>query len=267
MKKLISLIGVFFIISFALIGCSNNKVKQESKIEQIKKNKKIVLGTSAAYPPYEFHKKIDGQDQIVGFDIEIARKIAEKLEVELEIKDMQFDGLLAALNNNKIDLIIAGMTPTQERKKNVDFSKIYYTATQNIVINKKNLDKYKNLQHLDSKIIGVQKGTIQEEIANKNFKNSQIKAIGKISNVMMDLINDKVEAVIVEAPVAKAYVSKNPSLAISDIKINENSSGSAIALKKGNDEFKQIIDEVLDDLIKNNKIEKYVNEAVELSEK
>ncbi len=75
------------------------------------------MATSADYPPYEFHKVVNGKDEIVGFDIEIAKEIAKQLGVELEIKDIKFDGLLAALQGGTVDMVISGMTPTEERKK------------------------------------------------------------------------------------------------------------------------------------------------------
>ena len=133
-KKIISII-ITILIAFSLSGCSQGKASAEvSKMDKIKEKGKIVIGTSADYPPYEFHKSIDGKDTIVGFDIEIAKEIAKDLGVELEIKDMKFDGLLAALQTGNIDFVAAGMNPTEDRKKNVDFSKIYYTAVQCVVI-------------------------------------------------------------------------------------------------------------------------------------
>ena len=136
-----------------------------SKIEQIKKSGKLILGTSADYPPYEFHKEIDGKDTIVGFDIEIAKEIAKDLGVELEIKDMDFDGLLLALNADKVDMVMAGMTPDPERIKVVDFSKIYYEAVHGVVINVANKDTFKTVEDLAGKKVGAQKGAVQEDIA------------------------------------------------------------------------------------------------------
>ena len=109
---------------------ASEEPKASGKIDEIKAKGKIVLGTAADYPPYEFHKEIDGKDNIVGFDIEIAKAIAADLGVELEIKDMKFDGLLAALVAEDIDFIVAGMVATEERKQSVDFSISYYEAEQ-----------------------------------------------------------------------------------------------------------------------------------------
>ena len=93
-----------------MVGCGSNAKKEStssntSALEAIKSKGKLVIGTSADYPPYEFHKEVDGKDQIVGFDIEIAKQFAKDLGVELEIKDMAFDGLLVALQADKVDMV------------------------------------------------------------------------------------------------------------------------------------------------------------------
>ncbi|MBR5866998.1 MAG: transporter substrate-binding domain-containing protein, partial [Spirochaetaceae bacterium] len=130
MKKIIALL-VVLALALPVIAAGQTDV---SAMEKIKANGKIILGTSADYPPYEFHALIDGKDTIVGFDISIAEEIAKDLGVQLEIKDMNFDGLLAALVSGNVDFVISGMTPTEERKQNVDFSDIYYEAVHGAVI-------------------------------------------------------------------------------------------------------------------------------------
>lgn len=253
---------------FTMAACtqeSGGGNSQLSKLEEIKAKGKLVIGTSAAYPPYEFHKEIDGKDTIVGFDIDIAKEIANDLGVELEIVDIKFDGLLAALNADKIDIIIAGMTPTEERKKSVDFSKIYYTATQSVVVNKDQADSIKSVEDLKDKLIGVQKGTIQEGIAKEIVDESQIKGLGKISEIVLEITNGKVDAFIAETPVAKAYVEQNSSLAIADIKLDTGDSGSAIAVKKGNEDLVEKINEILDELMEEKKIDEFIVNATEMA--
>lgn len=266
MKKiLLVILALSMVISLAGCGQAGDvKVNELTKIEKIKKAGKLVIGTSAAYPPYEFHKEVNGKDAIVGFDIDIAKEIADSLGVELEIKDLQFDGLLAALNADVIDIVIAGMTPTEERKKSVEFSNIYYTATQSVVINKDSIHLIKVKENLNDKVIGVQKGTIQEGIAKEIVNESQVKGLGKVSDIMLEIINGKVDAVIVESPVAKSYVQKNKNLYISDIVLDTGDSGSSIAIKKGNETLVEIINETLDKLIKEEKIDEFVMKATDM---
>lgn len=271
-------VAILLIIStvFTLFGCTQNannssspkteSEKKQSKLMTIKDAGKIIIGTSADFPPYEFHREINNKDEIVGFDISIAKEIAKDLGVELEIKDMRFDGLLAALQAEKVDFIIAGMTPTEERKKKVDFSKVYYTAIQGIVVRIEDKDKIKSLEDLSGKIIGVQKSSIQEEIAKQQIPGSKIKALGKISDLILQLENNKIDALIVEEVVGKAYINKNKNLELLDIKIKTEDIGSAIAVKKGNTELLEAINTILDRLMNNKSIERFVIESTKLSE-
>lgn len=264
-KVLASVIVISMLLTLAACGQETDiNEKELTKIEKIKKSGKLVIGTSAGYPPYEFHKEIDGKDTIVGFDIEIAKEIAKDLGVKLEIKDLQFDGLLAALNSEVIDIVIAGMTPTEDRKKNVDFSKVYYVATQSVVINEKDKDLIKTVEDLEDKVIGVQKGTIQEGIAKDIVDENQIKGLGKVSDIMLEIINGKVDAVIVESPVGKSYVKKNENLIVSDVVLDTGDSGSAIAIKKGNETLVKAIDATLDKLMQEGKIDEFVTKATEM---
>ncbi|MFA5524004.1 MAG: ABC transporter substrate-binding protein [Tissierellales bacterium] len=250
-KKIIAVSLVLSATTFLFTGCGS-------------KTDKIVVGTSADYPPYEFHMEINGKDAIVGFDIDIAKEIAKDLGLELEIKDMEFGGLLADLKTDKVDFVLAGMTPDGERAKEVDFSTIYYNAEHGLVINKKDADKYNTISDLKGKVIGVQKGSIQEDIAVEQIESAQIKALGKVSNLMLELKTSKIDAVVVEQPVANAYVKNNDALHMTDITFKDEEGGSAVAVKKGNKELLESINKTIDRLIKENKIEEFVFKANEM---
>jgi polar amino acid transport system substrate-binding protein len=140
MKKF-ALILVMAMMLVSLAGCAGS-AEPESQLEKIKESGQLVLGTAADYPPYEFHMMVEGKDKIVGFDIMIAEKIAEELGVELVIKDMAFDGLIAALQGGKIDIIIAGMSATPEREEAVDFSNQYYYEQQMLLVRGDMTDKH-----------------------------------------------------------------------------------------------------------------------------
>ncbi|CAH2214074.1 ABC transporter substrate-binding protein [Tepidibacter aestuarii] len=262
-KSINKMIVVFMVVCLGMVftGCGKSEVSQ---YEKIKESGKIVLGTSADYPPYEFHKEVDGKDQIVGFDIEIAKAIADDMGVELEIKDMDFGGLLAALNTGTVDFVVAGMNPTSERKEKVDFTNIYYNATQAIVVKAENKDNIKSMDDLKGKKVGVQMSSIQEGIAKDEIEDAQIKSLTKIPDIILELKNDKIDAAIVELPVAKAYVDKNSDLGLADITIKDETGGSAIAIKKGNQEIVDQMNKTLDKLVKENKIEEFVVEATEM---
>ena len=268
LKKFIAIsLVVGSMVSFAACGNKDNTAKntdqssQSQVMQKIKKNGKLVLGTSADYPPYEFHKSVNGKDEIVGFDVEIAKQIAKDLGVQLEIKDMKFDGLLAALDQGNVDLIVSGMTPTEDRKKNVDFSDVYYTAVQTIIERSGDKDKFKTVDDLKGKKIGVQKGAIQEEIAKKQVSGAEAVALPKISDLVLSLKNNRVDAVILESPVATSNLKANKDLVFSDIKLKTEDAGSAVALKKGSSDLVKEVNKTLSRLKADKSIEKFVTDA------
>lgn len=268
LKKFIAISLVMgTMLSFAACGTKDNTTKtteqstQSAVMQKIKKNGKLVLGTSADYPPYEFHRSVNGKDEIVGFDIEIAKQIAKDLGVELEIKDMKFDGLLAALDQGNIDMIVSGMTPTEERKKNVDFSDVYYTAVQTVIERAADKEKFKTAADFKGKKVGVQKGAIQEEIAKKQLPDAQAVALPKISDLVLSLKNNRVDAVLLESPVATSNLKANTDLVFSDVKLVTEDIGSAVAVKKGSEDLVKEINKTLAKLKADKSIEKFVTEA------
>lgn len=269
MKKFskLAIISLIIGILVASTGCGNKATVgggAESKLDQIKKAGKIVVGTSADYPPYEFHKEVNGKDEIVGFDIEIAKEIAKDLGVELEIKDMDFDGLLLALNADKVDFVIAGMTPDPERLEAVDFSKIYYKAVHGIVIKADNKDAFKTVGDLTGKKIGAQKGAVQEKIAQAEIKDLQLKSLAKIPDLVLEVKNNKIDALVMEKPVADSYVDHNKDLMLMDVTFDDGEGGSAVAVKKGSTDLVDGINKTLDRLMNDGSVDKFVIEAIEM---
>lgn len=283
LKKILSAVLMVSML-FTVSACANNnqakstgdaaksqtEQKQDSSAKgdsetmaKIKKAKKIVLGTNAGYPPYEFHKSVNGKDTIVGFDIEIGKEIAKDLGVELEIKDMDFNGLIAALTTGNIDIIAAGMTPTDERKNSVDFSKIYYTAVQTVAVRTADKDKLKTIDDLKGKKVGVQKGAIQEDIAKDQMPNSTANPLAKIPDLIASLEANRIDAVILESPVSKAYTAKDKNIVVSDIKLKSDEAGSAIAIKKNSPDLVDSVNKTLDRLMKDNGMDKLVLQASE----
>ena len=238
-----------------------------SKIAEIKEKGKIVLGTAAGYPPFEFHKIIDGQDQIVGVDIEIAKRIAQELGVELEIVDMKFEGVIPALVTDDIDMIIAGMVATEERAKVVDFSVPYYQAKQKLVVKAEDKDKYKTFEDVDvaGSKVGVQKATTQEALANETFKTAEVVAISKLPDVVLELKNGKINATIIAEPVANAYVKQNPDLYVAELDLGLEP-GINIAVNKGNQDLVDFINELVEDMKSKGEIDQFLVEATALSE-
>lgn len=203
----------------------------------------LTMATSADYPPYEYVDTSSGSQEIIGFDVDIAKYITEKLGYGLKIDNIDFNGLIPALQAKRADFVMAGMTPTPERKQNVDFSNIYYEAKNTIVAKKgSNLT---DPSQLSGKVVGVQLGSIQETAAKK-FQGANVKALNRISEMVQELKAGRVAALIMEDTVAQGFVTSNPDLEFNTIP-NTEEAGSAIAFPKGSElvaKFNPILQEM-----------------------
>jgi ABC-type amino acid transport substrate-binding protein len=224
--------------------------------------KKLIMATSADYPPYEYHDTSSGKDEIVGFDIDIANYIANELGFEFEVKDMDFNGLLPALQAGRADFVMAGMTPKPERLQNADFSVIYYDAKNSIVAKKgSNLTKWEDLA---GKKVAVQLGSIQEGDAKemaKTVQGMEIKSLNKIGEIIQELKSGRVDAAIIEDTVAKGYTQSNPDIEFNTIP-SEGPSGSAVAFPKGS-KYVEDFNKVIKKMQENGELEKLVKKWFE----
>ena len=242
LKKIVALMLSFLmIVLFVACGAPKNKSVARS-IEDIKNSGKLIVATSADYPPYEFLTRDNG---IQGLDIEIARIIAEELGVELQIDDMDFKDLLTVLEAGECDMVIAALTPDEERKKSVDFSEIYYLAKQSVVVRKADLDKYRTVEDFTGKTICAQSGSTQEDIAHEQFAGAEVTTLAKMGSLILELQTGRVEAIVMELPVAEMYATINPELAVSTVAIADTVASNAIAVAKGNGGLLEHINKVL----------------------
>ncbi len=271
MKKTIRKIVLSLIACTAIVAGLTNinmptlSAAGESSLDKIKARGTIVLGTSADYPPYEFHATIDGKDVISGFDIEIAKKIADGLGVELEIKDMAFNGLLAALQTGTVDFVLAGMQATPERKESVDFSIPYFQSNNLIMVKTENAELYTMLSDLSGKKVGVQQGSIQESAAEE-IDGVTTRPLTNVLDIIQDLINGNIDAMIIEESIGKNIVKNNPKLTmLSDIPVPSDTTGSSVAVAKGNEELLAAINAILKPIVSENQIEDLYAEADELA--
>ena len=204
------------------------------------KRKVIQMATSADYEPFE---TIDENGEFIGFDIDLAKAVAEELGYELEITDMDFNGLIGALQSGKADMVLSGMNATEERKENVDFS-IEYLPAYSTFITKK--DKAINsLEDLEGKVIGVQLGSIQAEGAKalKEEYDLEIKELDKVPTIVQELLSDKIDVVYVDKDVAEGYIEAQDLAGFDDP--SSNVPGYAIAFPKDS-ELVDPVNEVLE---------------------
>ena len=269
MKKIIAT-AVLGIMTMGLAGCgSSNDKNSASKtdlIENIQKNGKLVVGMSADYAPYEFHY-IDenGKDVIGGFDVDIANEIANKIGVDLVIQEMDFDALVSALPAGKVDLVISGMNPTEERAKVVDFSEVYYNSKHGILVRAEDADKYQTFADLEGAKVGVQLGSTQEKIAKTEIPNVNLQQLSNINNLILELKAGKVDAIVMEKPVAEMAVKSNPELAVGKPIYEEQTGGNAVGIAKNNPQLLAKVNEVITELNESGKMDEYIAKANELA--
>ena len=238
-----------------------------AKLQQIKKAGKIVVGTSADYPPYEFHLLNDKDGDLVGIDIDIAKVIAEELGVKLEVRDIIFSKIFGALETGQIDLAIAGLHPTDERKKRAVFSNVYYQAIQTIVIRVTETDRIETVEDLRGKIVGIQKDTIQEDMARSHIEGASFVVRETIEELVINLDKGLVDALIMEKPVAESYVRRHKDFQVVQCKKFVDKLGSAIAVKKSNTDLLEEVNRILKKLKDENKIDEFVENAKMLTNK
>jgi ABC-type amino acid transport substrate-binding protein len=170
--------------------------------------KTLIMGTNAAFPPYEFKQG----DKVVGIDAEIAQAIADKLGMNLEIQDMEFDAMLAAIPTGKIDFGMAGITVTEDRKKTLDFSNVYATGKQVIIV--KEDSKITGPKDLKGKLIGVQLSTTGDIYCTGDYGDEAMQRFSKGPDAIQALLQSKVDAVVIDNEPAKVFVSQNKGLKI-----------------------------------------------------
>lgn len=279
MKVLKKILGLTLatIMTMSLVGCSSggdkgNKSETTDKLQQIKDAGVLVVGTSADYAPYEFHKKVDGEDKIVGFDIKMAEEIAKDLDVKVEYKDMDFDGLLGALDAGKVDIVLSGMTPNEERKKSVDFSELFYKDSNVCIVKKGKEDIIKSEDDLKDLKVGVQSGTTQADYVTNILGITSAKQLKRVPDLMMDLQNGNIDVIVTGKNVANINIGQYEGLSIGKTTVGQEVAESTSAgIKKSTDDcdntsLVESINNTIKRLKDENKMDGYMQESLKLAE-
>lgn len=200
----------------------------------------LTMGTNATFPPYEYK---DGDD-VVGIDAEIAQAMADKLGLQLEIVDMDFDSLVASVQSGKIDMSLAGMTVTEERKQNVDFTDSYATGVQVIIV--KEDSDIASADDLEGKLIGVQQGTTGHLYCADDFGEDNVIPYANGATAVQALLQGKVDCVVIDQEPAKAFVEANEGLKI--LETAYTTEDYAAAVSKDNPELTAALNKALQEL-------------------
>ena len=198
---------------------------------------KLRVGTEPTFAPFEF---MDTQTrEFVGYDIDLIRAVADKAGYDIEVVNMGFDGLIPALMTNNIDIVVSGVTITEERKKRVDFCEPYYQAGQGLMIRAGDEAKYQKIEDLHNKTIAVQIGTTGAEVA-KGIPGTKIKAFNTSAEAFMDLKMNGSDVVITDRPVIGYFLVTNARAAkgLKRQPMQFDSEYFGFAVKKGNTELR-----------------------------
>lgn len=270
-KKIVSnfhiLLSMFLIFIFT--GCSNNN--EESA-------KKFKVGMECSYAPFNWIQpsnkgnavKISGDWYVCGYDVYIAQRIAEYLGKELEIIKIDWDGLLPALTSGKIDAIIAAMSPTENRRRSIDFTEEYYTSNVVVVLKKGNkYEKSKTINDFKGAKVTAQLGTLQYNLIDQMDGADKQVAMDDYPSIISSLNSGKIDCYVSEKPAAMTTVHMNPSLTYIEFEngkgfdFSSDETQIAIGVNKGNILRNQINDALK--TISNSTREELMSKAVEVS--
>ncbi|MEG1847556.1 MAG: transporter substrate-binding domain-containing protein [Lachnospiraceae bacterium] len=223
-KKMIAT-ALATVMVLSMTACGSKEAATDTVATGETAGGKLVMATNAEFPPYEYHEG----DKVVGIDADIAAAIAAELGMELEIEDMQFDSIIAAVQSGKADIGVAGMTVTPDRLTSVSFSTPYTTAAQVIILTEDS--EIATPDDLTGKSIGVQLGTTGD-IYVEDVEGATIERYNKGFEAVQALQQGKIDAVVIDREPAKVFVSENKGLKILDEAFTEEE--YAICLAKDN---------------------------------
>lgn len=250
-------IAVISFLMFVLVGCGSTSDESTEGTETEEKPV-LEMATSADFAPFESRNEAG---EIEGFDIDLANYIADELGYELNITDMKFDGLIGALQNDRVDMVLAGMSATEDRKENVDFSTPYNHSGEMFVTLKDS--DITTLEDIEGKTVGVQLGTIQQEGAEtlQEDYTFEMKTVDDGTTLIQELISNRIEVAYMDKSVATGYIEEQDLAGFDDP--TTSSPGMAIAFPKGS-ELVEEVNEVLAEAEENGKLEelkdKWLNE-------
>lgn len=195
---------------------------------------KLVMGTSADYPPFEFHILDNGEDKIVGIDVALGQQIAEDMGVEFEVTHMEFDNLFTLLNQGNCDMVIAALEEKPERLENADCSDGYYSDLPPVIITKAgNETQYASLEDFSGKLVGAQMATTKADIVTNDMTGAEPLLMSSVVDLVNNLVYDKCDALVLDGAVAEKYLAANSDLAKVDIDMGEAAEPYRVWVAKG----------------------------------
>lgn len=232
---------ILLVLSSCLLFSACSKVDTTSNTENI-----ITIGMDDSFPPMEFRDK---NNNLIGFDIDVANEISKRLNVKIEFKPTDWGGVIQSLKSKRFDIILSALSVTDERKKEIDFSNPYILEKQVLVVKKDNTT-IKSAEDLKGKIVGVQLGSTSENALKPFVANvKEVKKYDKNTEALQDLAIGRTEVVVVDELVARYYIKEHSE----KYKILEKDLGSepiAVGFRKDDTELKEKFNKVIDEMQK-----------------
>ena len=253
MKKITAL--VLALLLLAVSSCA-----MADHLDEVKKSGKLVVGAEVSFAPFEFYMTDEnGKEYEAGFEMDLARQIAADLGVELEIADQQFNGLITALQVGEVDLVISGMTATEERRNAVDFSDTYYNASQSIIVPADSTIATK--EDLKGKSVGGQTGTTGLTVAAEICGEQNVRGYNNAMLAVQDLVNGNLDAVVIDNAPAKVLANKYSTTKLIDGQFDAEE--YVLAVKKGDSELLGKINGALKELMASGKVDEIISNYID----
>ncbi len=268
MKKLIAICLTLVMMLGLLAGCvieENEGGTNKYNLTTVKPGYLTVV-TSPDYAPYEFYAIVDGKPQLAGFDMDLAKYIADYLGLTLEVIPMDFNGIVGEMGAGVADLALAGLSPDPERAEKMDFSMIYYGGKQAFVTNADNAANFTDLASVNNPAysIGAQTGTIQMDLAEEYCPDADIVSLKSATDIIAEVAAGTLDGAFIEWDVAESYKATYSNLQIlCEVPYSED--GNIIGVKKGNEDLLKYVNEAIEKCINDGTFAQFLEKAAALA--
>lgn len=265
MKKLFCAALAAVMLMATMSGCGSS----QNRLEKIKESGKLVLATSPDFAPLEFEDLSSGEAQYVGSDIELAKYIAEKLGVELEISAMDFSAVQAAIPSGQADIAISGFARTEERAQNMELStpfNITEDGGQTVLVAKGQGANYTAAEDFSGLQIGAQNGSLQYNLVSSQLpEDVEIVPVGSLNDGVLMLETGKIDALASDLSNAELLLESHDGIETTDFMFEYSSEGNVAAVKKGETELIEAVNEIIDEVNELGLYQQWKDEATELA--
>lgn len=266
MKKVISALLCAALAAATMTGCGSS----QSRLDKIKESGKLVLATSPDFAPLEFENISSGETEYVGCDIELAKYIAEKLGVELEIQAMDFSAVQAAITSGQADIAIAGFAKTPEREESMGLTTPFGMDDedngQGLLVPADKASEYTSAEDFSGKTVCAQNGSLQQNLVTSQLpEDVNVEPIGSLNDGVLMLQTGKIDALASDGSNAKLLMENYDDIALCDFMFEWESEGNVAAVKKGEDELLEAVNEIIEEVNEQGLYLEWKAEATELA--